>query len=907
MAEKNINRVKLENCLDFTCKNLLLPTIRKRYIEHPLYDKDSPSFLKFCMKVCNVKKNKEADEVISDSTVIKYFNMTKFFKMEKHIKFADENCDELDISAVFEIASVMWLELKDPYSLAFRNEFVIIKDIKDIRNKLSHNDPTSYKKLYKELHLQVSKLKIYASIGNNDILKELENVWNESMLSYIEREPSFIDDFLASARGELCKRYESWNLNKHVPTFLFDKDMPLDDIFTPVAITVDGIPLKEYSELLTIKLRKRETLPSAIILGGHAGYGKTTICKKITYDWCSNQGKLSHDFDLLLHIEIRKAVETNLLEYLRLILLPETSDPKKYSKQEICLLLRQVNILFVLDGYDERSKSASNLITDILTTFPEKRLLITSRPSQVREIYDKLNAYNIMFKNAQIEGFSATNAEEFLDRLYTKMREDETGCAKDPKTFEKFLVELNPALGDLVKMPLMYTLLLYLWKKAKKDERPLTKATFTCVYEQVFKQMGEQIVPKLDLIEYSSSKSKLLEITVYALAEYCYDKLPDMTLILRSEAITFIMEKVKQAGVQIAEEDLLTKVLSGFLDLTPNIRQKTKPESILHEGSRYIFEFHHKTQFEYIIALHLVKCCRYSIAPFENVKHLLLNDKETFLSILGFTLGLLNSDKTLTIWRKHAKDILRLADDTYHENDWNGLFKLLWESQLSMSFDDEVFNENVKDFVEKKVPTGTWKLDDENVVSGLRLLLYLPELKVSEMDINISKPSREINHFLNAWSRLKKPLNGRWKATVFLHLNGDFESRELEMKDHSGLFLEGLKKFGELNKFTGFISGGKEIMEYFDGHSNIQDIGVKVKSLEDLAYFVSSIRYPKRIKRKFWLLVDFNMKGYSKKDFKNKQLSLDRYESAELNVMFDSVTTEDFIWIIQTLELLKPK
>lgn len=137
--------------------------------------------------------------------------------------------------------------------------------------------------------------------------------------------------------------------------------------------------------------------PHVVLVKGHPGMGKTTLVKKIAYDWASHEGNHSDQFSLVLAIPLRYVgPTTNFL----LLTADYYSDRLHLSPSGTIRLLNWLNelgreLLICLDGLDEYNCLAQSPFKQIFAApferlrppsvrFPPPsfpyQLLITSRP-----------------------------------------------------------------------------------------------------------------------------------------------------------------------------------------------------------------------------------------------------------------------------------------------------------------------------------------------------------------------------------------------------------------------------------------------------------------------------------------------------------------------------------------------
>ncbi|XP_023210670.1 uncharacterized protein LOC111613551 isoform X2 [Centruroides sculpturatus] len=233
------------------------------------------------------------------------------------------------------------------------------------------------------------------------------------------------------------------------------RDFPLNDYYVNLKLQETdnfGSPIGEILDVKDI-FREVDDGHTRILVCGDPGSGKTTLCKKIAYDWAvdnPSNNYLSHfDFVALLRLsEEYKSIEDAILAVFWEMSQPGVNKTIKYEN---------LNILIILDGYNEdyyrldRTKYFLNSSFDI---FRKLTIIVTSRPGRAEAIRESMN-YRFHLK-----GFSLLQQEEYA-KLVFKQDVDKT------QTFLKILE--NEFYFSLSKRPLFSHMLCCLHKSNRLE------------------------------------------------------------------------------------------------------------------------------------------------------------------------------------------------------------------------------------------------------------------------------------------------------------------------------------------------------------------------------------------------------------------------------------------------------
>ncbi|KAK7086176.1 hypothetical protein SK128_018089 [Halocaridina rubra] len=363
-----------------------------------------------------------------------------------------------------------------------------LTNLKNLRNKLYHNETLLDKKMFIEetemLRKLLENMLMHAKKLYNISSKEVDDLINignekinlfrqESMLpsnwSDYQKDNLFLEMLeYAQINGLiiLSKLYDSWVYFTPINLICYFK-VKVSDVYTEMILKKEtrggdhDVVHVEYDNLLDdIKHSKDDPV---ILIEGFAGVGKTTLTKKIMSDWISQNSSMTHltAYDFLLYAVCRNN-RIRTFDELLVSLLPELA--KSFQEKHFSEVILCGKVLLIVDGLDEFNESSVNLFKEVLELKKTSgiTILATTRPERVETYYNLAESRQISTKHIQLTGIPAEKREDFVLK-YFKEIQLRTEVELDVTELLEYLKKTARRLSDLWCLPYNLTLLIVLW------------------------------------------------------------------------------------------------------------------------------------------------------------------------------------------------------------------------------------------------------------------------------------------------------------------------------------------------------------------------------------------------------------------------------------------------------------
>lgn len=185
-----------------------------------------------------------------------------------------------------------------------------------------------------------------------------------------------------------------------------------------------------------------------LLILGKPGAGKTTFLKHLAVNWCSSE--FQSDLIAIL-IELRQIRDQqwglqNALE----------RELEPLEQQQVETLLRQGNLLILMDGLDEIStkelrRNVQGQLLQFAEKYPNNRFILTCRTQIIESI-------PVGFTSVEVADFDAEQVKQFVENWF-KASCQSSAEAEQPWTKFNTIVDRNPALRELTVTPVLLSLM----------------------------------------------------------------------------------------------------------------------------------------------------------------------------------------------------------------------------------------------------------------------------------------------------------------------------------------------------------------------------------------------------------------------------------------------------------------
>ncbi|XP_037803130.1 LOW QUALITY PROTEIN: uncharacterized protein LOC119597610 [Penaeus monodon] len=291
-------------------------------------------------------------------------------------------------------------------------------------------------------------------------------------------------------------------------------------------------------------------LPEVIIISGEGGIGKTTLLKHMLEMWVRDPSQIKglQDVSPLLYLQLRGSTITTWKDMLKSALC-STFQESGLTTEIFADLFQAMHVVVLLDGYDEVSKKAKELITDLISYRRNMRIVITTRPSCQRELTQIMkNKKQVM--NIEIKGIERKNRSYFVENTLTALVHDPVRRDDLKEKIIRNLGDLKTEKGDL-DVPLTLTLLTIRDVEAPDESSP-------DVYQDITSLMIKKVKERV--------AAKGIGVTLGKVREYHEFQKGVALRCLKKREHDLLSETVEDLKAKCNELNLPYKeILSGFL------------------------------------------------------------------------------------------------------------------------------------------------------------------------------------------------------------------------------------------------------------------------------------------------------------------------------------------------------
>ncbi|KAM5494099.1 hypothetical protein McaMca56_006372 [Microsporum canis] len=261
---------------------------------------------------------------------------------------------------------------------------------------------------------------------------------------------------------------------------------------------LNGENVQLYNLFNPIKLSNdEEKRPKRILIRGRAGVGKSTLCKKIVYEYIHN-GMWKEHFDWLIWIPLRilNGIKANGPYTLRDLFVQYFCNSKELPDLAWDAVTGSAKdkTLFVLDGLDEvygKWKPGEPMKRFLEYLLAQDQVIITTRPYTL----DRGNLEPIDLELETI-GF-------YPEQVVSYLKNEDIVLRNVAEEIQLFLNK-RPIVQELVRIPIQLDALCHSWSKTFKNE---ALETMTDIYQNIIKELWRK-----DLLQLQTRNTETEEV-----------------------------------------------------------------------------------------------------------------------------------------------------------------------------------------------------------------------------------------------------------------------------------------------------------------------------------------------------------------------------------------------------------
>ncbi|XP_071499945.1 uncharacterized protein [Diadema antillarum] len=409
----------------------------------------------------------------------------------------------------------------------------------------------------------------------------------------------------------------------------FSTSVDFDGIYTNLSL-IDEIDSKQktpitYEDLLTKEVKG--SLAKRILIQGEGGVGKTTLCKKIAWDWC--QGRILQDLEMVLVIPLRDVRGGGTISRIAKSYLSD-SNSSTSSQIDNFILENPAKVLLMFDGYDEfngtvTKDSSSDVIRILrLDRYKSCRVIVTTRPWKTNEFtMDKVLKKAYTFVN--VEGFNKENLTDYIKKYFHfKERDDLAG------ELISFMEDNDTIRSSMAPFPIFAAMLCLMWNGVDEHKRKIVQKlqTFSQLFEEIISFLKEHYASKMTTNFQHQDPcqfTKKADSSIRAIGKIALDGLLAKALSFPEERFSKCredMEICKSVGILTEERSVCGRERRRDVNTTSFV------------GSTVSFP--HKLFQEYIAGVYIHTLYEENRASYESLKNNLLSRSEELRYLLYF-------------------------------------------------------------------------------------------------------------------------------------------------------------------------------------------------------------------------------------------------------------------------------
>ena len=387
-----------------------------------------------------------------------------------------------------------------------------------------------------------------------------------------------------SKNGQAIKEYILEYMTKVKVKFWENKSMAeirsFKNIFTSLDIEVDNYG--KYSVDHYRKLINKKNADQRILIQGIGGTGKTTLCKKICFDWAHGQ---LPEFDYIIPIQMRYLTDqySSFNEYIS-----DITGGEFQSINDIEIKSEKFNILLLFDGLDEYSGFINEhlkapfrkIINGVI--LPHTSIVFFTRPwifaQDNRENKVIRNLYRICKFRCWIKGFNPTQQIDFVHLYFKNLI---MNIPSPAETLLEIIVSDKQLVSNAAN-PLLLTYFCLIFEEFQRIPKHKT-----LLYKDVVEVIGKRYIRKF--------KQKSYEEYLELLGRIAFVGVLNRSTLREEDSLLL--------GTQINEEQInffQAKELTNDYFNSALVTIIERPSSAKYGTRKVAVEFYHKSIQDYL-------------------------------------------------------------------------------------------------------------------------------------------------------------------------------------------------------------------------------------------------------------------------------------------------------------------
>ncbi|XP_045582809.2 uncharacterized protein [Procambarus clarkii] len=575
-----------------------------------------------------------------------------------------------------------------------------------------------------------------------------------------------------------------------------------NEIYTPLGIggTETKVSMNQVLKA-TKRIAEEEVITPVLIINGVEGSGKTTICYNLVQNWLGRSGIIDDldNFDLVFLIEHSKVKSKVFENVMREQMLTKTC--RDFEIDKILQFMKRLDIIFIIDGYDETTRDTFPIVDEIFEHFGNKRIILTTRPDSLGATTTLILKKHVNFHTIEVSELDDLSQIRMGKAIYKHMCNNR----KAERTLNKFVEYHHRGAGRNIlghlRLPLTAALYMVHWRTGK-----IKVQTGTELHDALFNKSTEKLENRKGTTNVTD-KDILYHVLPKLLGKSAWMLLKNKMYTLQESMVDEIRESVKGLNVDLID------VLLPYLTCNSNhYSQPTTRE----------LSFMNRPQQAYYASRFLTECITEKKTTVRDIEQQVSNWKD-FSFVLLFLIGHLTSHEKMD--KMIVKQVLNIIDNAGFTAE---SYSYWWDLYVESKGD-----ETVTDFiVERFLPKSHWVVNDKTVVPALKLLGSCPvNLKSLKIDIPNTIDPFDIPEFLSTMQSFPTKLEGRYgkhkQIEVELHFWHHDETGSTEPSDK---FLRTLHPWGMLVNFTGELGEQEEGKELICKANSARTLRVRLKT-----------------------------------------------------------------------------